>query len=991
MNHFDDLFLQAREISDPAARAAFLDEACAHQPELRARLMALLADASAADAFFGEDDTADVGVLARARGLAAAADATDRALASTPTHIGPYRILERIGHGGMGDVFRAAQKEPIRREVALKLIKLGMDTQQVIARFEAERQALALMDHPHIARVLDAGADDQGRPYFVMELVRGVPITQYADEKQLTLRERLALMQQVCQAIQHAHSKGVIHRDLKPSNILVSTQDGRPHAKVIDFGIAKATAQPLTDKTLYTQFQQFIGTPQYMSPEQAEGSLDIDTRSDVYALGILLYELLTGGTPVEAATLRQAALHEIARIIKEQDTPKPSTKLQSLIHRLKDGTDSESRAPDSDSENPGNPQDLRNSPNSENLSHPRNLRTLAASRSTSTDQLIKTVRGELDWLVMKALEKDRARRYETPNQLSDDIARYLEGQPILAAPPSRAYRMKKFIRKHRAPVLAAAAVLTLMTAGILGTSWGLVREKAAKEEATKQAKIAEQERTRAEAEKAEAQKQKTEADQQRLTAETAKTTAEREREAAELESYIGNLAAAQAALTAHDYPGARARLAVCPEKLRGWEWYFMSRQADAVIRILPKHLTPLCFSPDGQFVLIYDERQGSLNLQTLDGKPHGAPIEKPTDFYLEHLSLNKEATVLLCKGSLYDVKSGRHLSQLYSYSDHDTRGPVVSPDLSWIACSVPPRLCRWDGTFRDIPIPKESKIIAFTPDSQACLILQDKTMRFIDLHGKPIGEPLELMVSGSEWAATKLAETDKRYNRSGKPVAVEFDKEGTKLVTSHPFGFCRLWSFKGEPLGPWIENHTESAVLSPDGKLLVTYSRVMEGRMSVSAPELDASEEGYFAIVRDASTGKELHRTKVYYPSREFSPDSQFLPQYFRGERSSSEPPEVRVYEASSKFAESLPYWRMGVADGDWTEVGFCGEKMIRVNAGRICIEHLSKLPQQTAPVLNDMDCRWWGGHHEPFIELEFSTQGELVIIRASDSDGFKE
>jgi serine/threonine protein kinase/WD40 repeat protein len=974
MNNFDDLFLQAREISDLDARAAFLDEACAHQPELRARLDSLLADASAADAFFGEEDTVErVSQLVHPQDQ----DGTSRETRFTPTHIGPYRILERIGHGGMGDVFRAVQKEPIRREVALKLIKLGMDTQQVIARFEAERQALALMDHPHIARVLDAGADDLGHPYFVMELVRGVPITQYADEKQLTLRERLSLMQQVCQAIQHAHSKGVIHRDLKPSNILVSTQDGRPHAKVIDFGIAKATAQPLTDKTLFTQFQQFIGTPQYMSPEQAEGSLDIDTRADVYALGILLYELLTGGTPVEAATLRQAALHEIARIIKEQDTPKPSTRLLSVA--------APARAWSPDAPNP-KPHVLADA------ATPTTLSDLAKARSISSEALIKTVRGELDWLVMKALEKDRTRRYETPNQLSDDIARYLEGHPIVAAPPSSTYRMKKFIRKHRAPVLAAAAVLTLMTAGILGTSWGLVREKAAKEEATQQAKIADQERARAEAEKAEAQKQKTEADQQRLTAETAKTTAEREREAAELESYIGNLAAAQAALTAHDYPGARARLAVCPEKLRGWEWYFMSRQADAVIRVLPKHLTPLRFSPDAQHVLVFDGHSRTLKLQKPDGKPYGTELKLPDKINMEHLRLNNDATILLCNGSLFEFKSGRHFCQLYSYNDKDTRGPVVSPDMNWIACSVPPRLYRWDGSFRELGIPKDSKIIAFTPDSKACLILQDKTMQFVDLNGKPIGDEMELMVSGSEWDATKLAETDKRYDRSWKPSSVQFDKEGTKLVTSHPFGFCRLWSTAGAALSPWIENHTESAVLSPDGKLLVTYSRAIEGLTSISTPELDPREEGYFAIIRETSTGKELHRTQVYDPSREFSPDSKLLPQFIKGlDRRSSEPANARVYEVGSKVIKPLPHWRFGEANGDWTAVGFSGYKMIQVNSGRISIDHLSNLPQQTLPALNDIDCRWWGGHYEPFIELEFSTQEELVIIRAGDSDGFKE
>lgn len=599
MNHFDDLFLQAREISDLAARAAFLDEACAHQPELRARLDALLADASAADAFFDEGDT----VKRTSKFVPPdAAVKTNSEVRSTPTQIGPYRILERIGHGGMGDVFRAVQKEPIRREVALKLIRTGLDSRQVIARFEAERQALALMDHPHIARVLDAGADDQGHPYFVMELVRGVPITQYADEKQLTLRERLALMQQVCQAIQHAHSKGVIHRDLKPSNILVSTQDGRPHAKVIDFGIAKATAQPLTDKTLFTQFQQFIGTPQYMSPEQAEGSLDIDTRSDVYALGILLYELLTGGTPVEAATLRSAALHEIARIIKEQDTPKPSTRLMNV-------------KPTSKLVLPDKPEGT----NVDIRSAPTPLASLAQARSISPEALIKTVRGELDWLVMKALEKDRARRYDTAISLAEDIGRYLGGQPIHAAPPSTAYRVRKFIRQHRHAVTAAAAVLTLLTAGILGTSWGLVREKAAKEEATQQAKIAEQERTRAEA--------------QRIEAESLRIKAEERSTDLQYQSYRLTLDAARNAAEAGQTLAALKHLNSCPVDMRGIEWREVMAFADDALGAveIPKDANIIATAPDGTHAILkkVDAKLGSFMLWRANDGVVVAKIEIP--------------------------------------------------------------------------------------------------------------------------------------------------------------------------------------------------------------------------------------------------------------------------------------------------------------------------------------------------------------------------
>ncbi|MCG3126976.1 MAG: Serine/threonine-protein kinase PknD [Phycisphaerae bacterium] len=347
--------------------------------------------------------------------------------------IGRYRLLQQLGEGGFGSVFLAEQREPVARKVALKIIKLGMDTRAVIARFEAERQALALMDHPSIAKVFDAGATETGRPYFVMELVRGEPITDYCDKNNLSVRDRLGLFAQVCQAVQHAHTKGVIHRDIKPSNVLVSAQDSRPVAKVIDFGIAKATSSKLTEKTYFTEHRQLIGTPQYMSPEQAEGSLDIDTRTDVYSLGVLLYELLTGTTPFDARSLRSAAYGEIQRIIREVEPPKPSTRLS------------------------------------------ERARTRSGGPQTDTRKFGSHVRGELDWIVMKALEKDRSRRYETANGLAADVLRYLSGEAVVAAPPSRTYLVRKFIGRHRGAVTAAALVVAALVLGIVGTSVGLAR------------------------------------------------------------------------------------------------------------------------------------------------------------------------------------------------------------------------------------------------------------------------------------------------------------------------------------------------------------------------------------------------------------------------------------------------------------------------------------------------------------------------------------
>jgi tetratricopeptide (TPR) repeat protein len=362
--------------------------------------------------------------------------------------IGPYRLLHRIGEGGFGTVFLAEQRVPMVRRVALKIIKRGMDTRQVIARFEAERQALAMMDHPNIATVLDAGATRDGRPFFVMELVHGDPVTEYCDRETLPTRARLNLFVQVCHAVQHAHQKGIIHRDLKPGNVLVAVVDGTPVPKVIDFGIAKATTVPLTEKTVVTERHQVIGTPEYMSPEQAEMTgIDVDTRSDIYSLGVLLYELLTGTTPVERRRLREAGWAGIPRMIREVDPPTPSTRLREVLA--------------------AQPQ-------------------IAERRASDPSRLAASVRGDLDWIVMKCIEKDRTRRYDTANALAADVARHLAGEPVLAAPPSAAYRVQKFVTRNKTAVGAALLTVLLLVAGIAGTTYGLLRAQAGRREAERQ-------------------------------------------------------------------------------------------------------------------------------------------------------------------------------------------------------------------------------------------------------------------------------------------------------------------------------------------------------------------------------------------------------------------------------------------------------------------------------------------------------------------------
>jgi WD40 repeat protein/serine/threonine protein kinase/tetratricopeptide (TPR) repeat protein len=825
----ESLFQEALSRS-PAERAAFLEQACAGHPDLRAAVEALLA-AHEKPGNILDKLPADLGQTVDSNPVQAPAMVTGEytpepgnpvsqahtslyqpPIAAGTVVAGRYTLVEQIGEGGMGEVWVAKQTEPVKRKVALKVIKAGMDSKAVLQRFEQERQALAMMDHPNIAKVLDGGLTADRRPFFAMELVNGLPLTKFCDEAKLGIRERLELFTPICQAVQHAHQKGLIHRDLKPSNILVTIIDGKPLPKVIDFGVAKATSGRLTDESLSTQFGAVVGTIEYMAPEQAGFSgVDIDTRADIYSLGVILYELLTGLRPLDGNRLKQAAYSEMIRIIQEEEPSKPSTR----------------------------------------LSTDKSLPSLAAVRQMEPKKLMALLRGELDWVVMKCLEKQRDRRYETASGLARDIQRYLANEPVEARPPSAGYRLKKFVTRHKGQVIAASLVLLALLAGMAGTTWGLF-------EAKHQEGLA---NDRAEGERLatiEAKKQEQIARDETIEKEKARSAeAERGKELDkandELKHRLGisSMLLANAAYDNRDVKLAAERLDNVPVEQRGWDWRYLKQQTRGGLFTIYEHggpVTCVSFSPDGTRILsaggdqhqlgeakVWDARTGA-RLLDLKGLPQVLGVNTP----VTNVAFSSDGTRIITAGEgkiarVCDARTGKLLLEL---KGHTTR--LIS--------------------------------MAFSPDGTRIVTGGDSQPRVLQV-GRILGVqgPGEVKV----WDARTGKELFELKGHTGDVSNVSFSPDGARIVTvGGDLGMpdeMKVWdAVKGGPALLELKGSMgtyRGASFSPDSTRIVTYS--FDG----------------IATVLDARTGAillELKRTRAAqdsviisqgFMSASFSPD----------------------------------------------------------------------------------------------------------------------
>ena len=885
-----DLFTQALNITNPAERAEFLDQACAGNPELRRRLEDLLAGHDLSTSPLDQPpvmaDNLTMSVISDAEAPTAKETSPTLPRASKfpsaegigAVISGRYTLVEVIGEGGMGSVYRASQTEPVKRDVALKLIKTGMDSRGVLARFDAERQALAMMDHPNIARIYDGGVTPSGQPFFVMELVKGEPLTDYCDKKRLSIKARLELFVAVCQAVQHAHQKGIIHRDLKPSNILVTEVDGKPTPKVIDFGVAKATEVKLTDMSI-ADLGAIVGTPAYMSPEQADpSSMDIDTRSDVYSLGVILYELLAGSPPIDAKQFQRGAILEMLRMVREDEPPRPSTKLSTA----------------------------------------EKLPKIASNRSLDPAQLRKAVRGDLDWVVMKALEKDRDRRYETANGFAADVSRHLANEPVEAAPPSRSYRMRKFVRKHRGPVIAASLVLISLLAGITGTALGLIRADYAlkdRDKALKNEKDRVKERDRA--------------------VKIADSRAE------ELTYRLGVSSMVLASSAYHDNNAALSNeyLDSVPTEQRGWEWHYLKRQIRGGLFTIYGHTGPvtgISFSRDGNRIAtsssdntakVWDARTGT---PLFDLKGHFATVNS--------LSFNPDGTRIIT-GSVdktvkaWDAETGNFLFELKGHADEVT-SVAFSPNGGLILSGSRDGSAKvWNAKTQQLALGLKGHslgvtTVSFSPDGMRILTGSlDNTVKVWDAKaGKPLLEfrahngpvhsasfspDCKRIVTGGYdgmakvWDASTGAHLLDLKGHLRYVNSVSFSPDGTTIVTGSWDNSAKVWDARtGNPLINLV-GHTHPVLcvsFSPDATRIVTASwdetaKVWDARTGNHYMELKENDRSLNSVafspdgkrvvtsgsnggkVWDARTGTLLYEIahKFAVLNASFSPDGKWV------------------------------------------------------------------------------------------------------------------
>ncbi|HWB10984.1 MAG TPA: serine/threonine-protein kinase [Pirellulales bacterium] len=944
------IFDAAQQIESAAARSRYLKEACEDDATLFARVEALLKI---------HDDPAFLGAP-----MASLVDLASSVGQEQGSQIGPYKLIEQIGEGGFGVVFLAEQKEPIRRLVALKILKPGMDTREVVARFEGERQALALMDHPNIARVFDAGATPLGRPYFVMELVKGVPITQYCQEQGLEARERLVLFAAVCRAAQHAHQKGVIHRDLKPTNVMVAAYDGRPTPKIIDFGVAKAVGERLTERTLVTGFASIIGTLEYMSPEQAEfNALDVDTRADVYSLGVLLYELLTGTTPLTRERLKQAAITEALRLIREEEPPKPSTRL-------------------SDSKN--------------------SLASVSAQRKLEIESLARELRGDLDWIVMNALEKDRDRRYQTANGLARDIERYLNDEPVEARPPSAAYKLGKFARKHRTGLSAACVFSLLLVFATAVSSWQAFRATVAEHNADLH-------RDRAEAEAKRAREHVFVAHMNLVQSDW---------EENRLERLVG--------LIEQHQPGPDQ------EDLRGFEWYYWRRLLDTALVTMKGHSRPetcVAYSPTGELlasasmdgtVATWDAATGRMlgNVQAHANMVRGVSFSPDGE---RLATASADGTV-----KVWNAASLENLATLSGHADWVT-SVAYSADGKWLASGSRDRMVKlWDAASG-----QESRSWQAHQDWVTCVAFdstgtrlatasKDKAVKIWDVStGKVVrslaGHMNEVQGVAFSPDAALLASADLSGNvrlwdvETGQPrrvvdrhadraFCVTFAPDGRRLASASMDQTIKLWDVSSGQVVDTLKGHTAGVVgvaFSPDGLRLASashdrtvkiwnpllgqermvtlqdFGRPAALTVAFSPDGTRLATAGVDSTLRiwDTASGQKTamlngHKGMVF--SVRFSPDGTQL-------ASASDDKTVKIWEI-----ESGQELRTFTGDGEFSEVAFSPD-------GELLAAASSDATARVWEVASGGEKFVLRGHEKPVTSVTFGRDGRWLATGSDD------